>query len=134
MYNLNNFEYLVGDKNINDKPMQPYNETICNFLGDLSNELNSSTSSKNYADIKTFAFWCRKKNIYNLKKKFLSNETRLGLGLIFHITPSNIPTNFVYSLIFGLITGNANIVKVPSQKFEQVKIICKAIRKILKNK
>ena len=134
MTNINNFEYLVGNRNISNKPMQPYNEIICNFLGDLSDELNSTTPSKNYADIKTLAFWCRKKNIYNLKKKFLSNETRLGLGLIFHITPSNIPTNFAYSLIFGLITGNANIVKVPSQKFEQVEIICKAISKILKSK
>ena len=134
MYNSNNFEYLVGDKNISKKPTQPYNEIICSFLGDLSDELNLSTSSKSYADIKTLAFWCRKKNIYSLKKNFLSNETRLGLGLIFHITPSNIPTNFAYSLIFGLITGNSNIVKVPSQKFEQVQIICKAINKILKNK
>ena len=74
------------------------------------------------------------KTFQNLKKKFLSNEIRLDLGLIFHITPSNIPTNFAYSLIFGLITGNSNIVKVPSQKFEQVQIICKAINKILKNK
>ena len=115
MDNLNNFEYLVGDKNISKKPTQPYNDIVCNFLGDLSDELNFITISKNYADIKTFAFWCRKKNIYNLKNFFLSNETRLGLGLIFHITPSNIPTNFAYSLIFGLVTGNANIVKVPSQ-------------------
>ena len=69
-----------------------------------------------------------------MKNNFLSNHTRVGLGLIFHITPSNIPTNFAYSLIFGLITGNSNIVKVPSQNFEQVEIICKSINKILKNK
>ena len=35
-----------------------------------------------------------------------------------------------YSLIFGLITGNSNIVKVPSKKFEQIEIICKSINKI----
>ena len=57
-------------------------------------------------------------------KKGLSDEERVGLGLIFHITPSNVPTNFCYSLIFGLLTGNTNIVKVHSQKFEQIKIIC----------
>ena len=134
MNNLNNIEYLVGDQNINKKSTAPFNENICNFLGDLSSELNLLKESKEYPDIKTFAFWCRKQNIINLKKKFSSNETRVGLGLIFHITPSNIPTNFAYSLIFGLITGNANIVKVPSQKFPQVKIICKSINKILKNK
>ena len=35
--------------------------------------------------------------------------------MIFHITPSNIPTNFAYSFIFGLLTGNSNIVKVPTK-------------------
>ena len=56
------------------------------------------------------------------------------MGLIFHITPSNIPTNFAYSLIFGLITGNSNIVKVPSKNFEQVTIICRVINKLLKKR
>ena len=134
MEKLRNFEYLVGNGNISQKPMQPYDELICNFIGELSIELNLSPLSNKYSDIKTLAFWCRKKNIINIKKNFISNETRLGLGLVFHITPSNIPTNFAYSLIFGLITGNSNIVKVPSQKFEQVKIICRAINKVLKKK
>ena len=134
MEKLRNFEYLVGNGNISQKPMQPYDELICNFIGELSIELNLSPLSNKYSDIKTLAFWCRKKNIINIKKNFISNEIRLGLGLVFHITPSNIPTNFAYSLIFGLITGNSNIVKVPSQKFEQVKIICRAINKVLKKK
>ena len=55
------------------------------------------------------------------------------MGLIFHITPSNIPINFAYSLIFGLLTGNSNIVKVPSKNYIQIKIICDKIRKVLKN-
>ena len=114
MEKLRNFEYLVGNGNISQKPMQPYDELICNFIGELSIELNLSPLSNKYSDIKTLAFWCRKKNIINIKKNFISNETRLGLGLVFHITPSNIPTNFAYSLIFGLI--------------------CRAINKILKKK
>ena len=83
--NLNNFKYLVGNKSINKKTTIPYDKTICDFLGDLSKDLNSSAESKKYPDIKALAFWCRKKNIYKLKEKFLSNEARLGLGLIFHI-------------------------------------------------
>tara|TARA_B100000315_G_scaffold208552_1_gene203934 strand:- start:82 stop:1269 length:1188 start_codon:yes stop_codon:yes gene_type:complete len=134
MKNLNGIEYLVGNKNISKRSVLPYDNNICDFLGDLSDELNSNSESKNYPDIKTLAFWCRRQNINNLKKKFLSNETRVGLGLIFHITPSNIPTNFAYSLIFGLITGNSNIIKVPTQNFLQVGIICKSINKLLKKK
>ncbi len=134
MKNLNSIEYLVGGKDISKRSVLPYDNSICDFLGDLSNELNLNSESENYPDIKTLAFWCRRQNINNLKKKFLSNETRVGLGLVYHITPSNVPTNFAYSLIFGLITGNSNIIKVPTQKFEQVKIICKSINKLLKKK
>tara|TARA_B100001123_G_C15230995_1_gene995163 strand:- start:22 stop:1209 length:1188 start_codon:yes stop_codon:yes gene_type:complete len=134
MSGFDKIEYLVGNQNVRKESNPPFNENICNFLGDLSKELNFLPSSKTYPDIKTLAFWCRKQNIINLKKKFSSNEIRVGLGLVFHITPSNIPTNFAYSLIFGLITGNSNIVKVPSQKFPQVKIICDSINKILKKK
>ena len=129
--NLRNIKYLVGNADIVANTSLPYDENICNFLGDLSVELNKDKLIKKYPDVKTFAFWCRKKNIYNLKKQFLSKETRLGLGLIFHITPSIIPTNFAYSLIFGLITGNSNIVKVPSNDFKQIDIICSSINKIL---
>jgi len=81
------------------------------------------------------SFFCRKKNILNLKYKHFTHGTvRFGLGLLFHITPSNIPTNFAYSLIFGLISGNSNIVKVPSKKFEEIIQIIKSLNKILKKK
>ena len=53
---------------------------------------------------------------------------------MFHIAPSNIPTNFAYSLIFGLLSGNSNIVKVPSKNFDQIKIICNIFRRIFKKK
>ena len=124
--------YLVGDNKIFNKSTIPYDNIICEFLSEFSKELMKNKISNKFPDIKTLAFWCREKNIINLKKKFESDKTRVGLGLIFHITPSNIPTNFAYSLIFGLITGNSNIVKVPSRKFEQISIICETLKKILK--
>ncbi len=135
MKNFNNLEYLVGNnKSVIAQSVAPYDQRVCNFLEDLSSELDKNKEIKKYPDIKTLAFWCRKKNILNLKEKFISDESRIGLGLIFHIAPSNIPTNFAYSLIFGLLTGNSNIIKVPSKKFDQVKIICNSINKILKKK
>ena len=131
MNNIEKIKFLVGNKKFQKATIAPYDKTICDFLSNLSDELNSCAETKNYPDIKTLAFYCRKANLESLKKNFLlsSNELRLGLGLIFHITPANIPTNFAYSLIFGLLTGNSNIVKVPSRKFRQVEIICKSINK-----
>ncbi len=134
MYKKNNLKYLVGENKIHNLSLPPFENIICNFLGELSKELNLDKDAKHYPDIKALAFWCRKQKILSYKKTFETREIRLGLGLIFHITPSNIPTNFAYSLIFGLITGNSNIVKVPSRDFHQVTIICRAINKLLKNK
>jgi len=42
-----------------------------------------------------------------------------------------VPVNFAYSLFAGLISGNINIVKVPSKKFNQVDIILHSIREVL---
>ena len=136
MNNMEKVKFLVGNKEIKKISLSPYDKEVLDFLGDLSEDLNLTKDIKNYPDIKTFAFFCRNKNLIKLKKNFLfsSRDIRLGLGLIFHITPSNIPTNFAYSLIFGLLTGNSNIVKVPSRDFKQIDIISKSINKILSKK
>ena len=52
----------------------------------------------------------------------------MSIGLVFHITPSNIPTNFAYSLLFGLLTGNSNIIKVPTKIFPQIEIISSTLK------
>ena len=128
-------EYLVGKKaklNITNEPFSPL---ILNFLNDLSVTLDNNFNNKNYPDLKALSFFCRKNNILSLKNKHHDKEsTRFGLGLLFHITPSNIPTNFAYSLIFGLITGNSNVVKVPLKRFKEIDIICKAFNKILQKR
>ena len=126
--------YLVGDRVISNFSTIPFEKKICNFLEELSKNLFKNKEAGEYPDIITFAFWCRKNNIEKLRNRFISPNLRLGLGLIFHITPSNIPTNFAYSLIFGLINGNSNIVKVPSKKFKQVDLICDALNFVLQKK
>jgi len=51
--------------------------------------------------------------------------------LVFHITPSNVPVNFAFSFVFGLLSGNANIVRAPSRSFPQVDVICEVIKNVL---
>jgi hypothetical protein len=133
--NNSKIEYLVGKKSDLNGILKPFSNEIISFLDDFSRLINSRKSLKIFPDIKALAFFCREKNILNFKKKYYNPERiRFGLGLVFHITPSNIPTNFMYSLIFGLISGNANIVKVPSRKFDEIKIICDEIEYLLKKR
>ena len=131
---MQKINYLLGNQNFNSTSGLIYNDLICDFVNDFSKELFWHPTTKKFPDIKALAFWCRKQNIETFKKKLNNKELRLGLGSIFHITPSNVPTNFAYSLLFGLLNGNSNIVKVPSQKFEQIEIICSCLKKILKKK
>lgn len=128
----NSITYLIGGETISSRPLLPYDPLLCEFLNDLSQELRSNKKASSYPDVVTFAFWCRKANIDKLKADFGNVKTRLGLGMVFHITPSNVPINFAFSFVFGLLSGNANIVRVPSKHFEQIDIICDAFAQLFK--
>jgi len=124
----NKIEFLIGDKKFSSKALEPFDDGVIKFLDELSVFLAASKESLEYTDIRTFAFMCRKKNLEFLKKKFSTSMYRVGVGLLFHITPSNIPTSFAYSMLFGILSGNTNLIKIPSKKFPQIEILCKAIK------
>jgi hypothetical protein len=136
--NFNKVEFLFPkdfdiDTFSQNTTMEPFSEESVEFLNALSKELNKDSRIRDYPDVATFAFFCRKANIIQLKKKY-SNENilRLGRGLVFHIAPSNVPVNFAYSFLCGMLAGNLNIVRVPSKVFEQVGIIYSAIIRLSK--
>ena len=105
-----------------------FSENAVAFLHALSKEL---IGERKYPEVAAFAFFCRKANILEIKKKYAADTSvRLGRGIVFHITPSNVPVNFAYSLLCGILAGNTNIVRVPSKEFEQVKLIVDAIEKL----
>jgi hypothetical protein len=117
------------------RPTETFSDETIEFLNGLSAEINKDPKLRSFPDVATFAFFCRKANLLNLKEKNKKEKlVRLGRGVVFHIAPSNVPVNFAYSLICGLLSGNSNIVKVPSKDFEQVEIICEALQRVNANK
>ena len=92
---------------------EPFNSKVVNFLDDFSNELKKQKKIYNFPDLVYLIFWTNYNKIQELKNKFTNKNISLGRGLIFHICPSNVPTNFIYSFFFGLLSGNSNIVKIP---------------------
>lgn len=131
MIHMKDVKYLIGSDQICDKPMPVYSDIAIDFLDDLSLTIMKNKSNRVYSDIVTLAFWCRKSNILKLKEKCEDANIRLGRGLCFHIAPSNIPINFVFSYIFGVLTGCSNIVRVPSKTYPQINIICNIIKEVL---
>ena len=94
-------------------------------------ELLKNKNSRQYPDVASFAFWCRLSNMKKHKAGFLSFFERVGRGLVIHITPSNVPVNFAFSAAFGLLSGNVNIVRLPTANLRQTEIITGAFLKIL---
>ena len=135
MKEINNIEWLHGSMEaLAERPLVPFAEEVIEGLDALSKALMRDPQSRLYPDVVTFAFFCRRGNLMKLKENSqLSTFTfqlRLGRGLIFHIAPSNVPVNFAYSVVAGLLAGNTNVVRVSQKQFPQVDIIVKHMREI----
>lgn len=110
----------------------PFSEELIQFLNAWSRLILKSPDSRNYPDVVTFAFWIRKANVIELRDRFMREEGCVrGRGVAFHIAPSNVAVNYAYSLVTGLVTGNANIVRIPSKEFPQVTILNRTLQDAL---
>ena len=132
--NLGKIRKIIENKNYNYFIQKPLTNLTIDFLDDFSKELKKQKNIYNYSDLTYLIFWTRKSKIENLKKKINESIFRIGRGIIFHICPSNVPTNFIYSFFFGLMSGNSNIVKMSSAKSIEKNIILACIKNLFKRK
>lgn len=128
MIPMSNVEYILGDDTVSNMPYGVFDDRVCAFLNDFSTAILKSPDARLFPEIATLAFWCRKGNIEKLKNAYSDRDSRMGRGLSFHISPSNVPINFAFSFVFSLLAGNANIVRLPSKQYLQIDVICEQIR------
>lgn len=132
--NNRNIKYLAGTEKIKVQPLASFDADVCEFLDVLSKEILKDINLKTYTDVVAFAFWIRKGNLQKQKESYMARNgsfCRIGKGLAFHIAPSNVPINFAYSFVFGLLAGNSNIVRVSSKNFPQVTLLCRKIQEVM---
>ena len=125
---------IVGNFNFKDGPYDVFDKKIILLLNKISKEVLNSKKCKKYPDLVSLGFWCRASNINTILGNYYFFKNRMGRGTALHITPSNVPMNFAYSMVFGLLSGNNNIIRLPSKNFPQVKILCNILNKLSKNK
>lgn len=106
---------------------------IVSFLAKLSQSILSNKEARQYPDLITFGFFCRKSNIKLETQKISDLQFSVGWGTLLHVTPSNIPINFAYSFVMGLLSGNSNIVRLPSRLYPQIVIFLKLLTDVLSN-
>lgn len=132
--NIPGLSFIVGDEKtlsrmLGARAMVPFSNEAIRFLDALSQVLFKK--GRAYSDVITFAFWCRRGSLLREKKKYEAGEMRLGRGITFHSTPSNVAVNFAFSFATGLLAGNPNIVRLPAKSFVQVDVISEAIKEVL---
>lgn len=116
------------------KPLEPFSDIMMDYLSTLSKAIFKNKVSREYPDLIAFAFFCRKANLLLLKSKHHNNaQSTIGRGFIFHITPSNVPMNFAFSLCAGLLAGNHNLIKLPTKDYNQVNLLIKTINLLSKD-
>lgn len=110
---------------------EPFSPEVVDFCAQLSRKILKDPRARQYPDLVTFGFFCRRANISSLAAHYLDGQVRLGRGTVFHVAPANIPVNYAFSFLFSLLAGNGNIVRLPSREFPQVDLANELIAELL---
>lgn len=94
--------------------IRPFDELVISFFSEFSRRIFQYPDLRSSPDLAALGFWCRRANLLEMSKSWDFSKNVYGVGLVLHIPPSNVPLNFVYSLAIGLLSGNANILRLPS--------------------
>lgn len=125
--------FLAGSSELVDnRPVPIFEAARIEFLADLSKALLAKPQVRNLSDVTAFAYWCRRAQLTRLANRLEKDDrTRMGLGLIFHICPANVPVNWAFSLAFGLLSGNACVVRLPSRPSASADLISQTVVELL---
>ncbi len=131
---MGKIKYIIGNTKQDFKSLRPFDDDVIKFLNELSCCLIKDKESKKNLELFTFSIWCRESNIRSLIKDYNNIEKKRmhGLGIVFHIPPSNVIMNFAYSMVIGLVTGNKNIIRIPSKSIKLAKLISIKIKSLKK--
>ncbi|WP_038178851.1 acyl-CoA reductase [Vibrio rhizosphaerae] len=133
----NNVNFKTIPSNFDDvlnlAPLNIFDDIVLDFFDEISKNVLKSVESRSYPDLASFAFLCRKRHLNKLKNDYSSPHKvkRVGRGISLHFTPSNVPLNFAYSLLAGLLSGNVCLIRMSSRRFEQAEYLTKIVKDIL---
>lgn len=124
---------MVGSRgNISNEPAEIFDSSRVDFLANLSRYLLSDSRTRSMPDVASFAYWCRQANLNRLKDQYTADhQLRMGLGLTFHICPANVPVNFAFSMAFGLLSGNACVLRLPTRESDTASALINAISMLI---
>ena len=120
-FNKNEVDILSGYKSIKILSSKVYSKLSIEFLNELSKIILKNKNSKKFSELISYGFWCRKSNIIKMSESIhnkISCRKRIGIPL----TSYKCSNKFFIFIFFGLLNGNSNIIKLPSNKYDSLNI------------
>lgn len=103
---------LVGELEQEPSNLFAFEQSLIDTVAEFSDFILKHRPS---AEIVALAFWCRRSNIKNLAIHY-GEQLRLRQNRVFHITPANVDTVFLYTVLLSFLVGNINIVRLSSRR------------------
>lgn len=135
---IENILYIMGsDETLasiwQEKPLPVFSEEAVSFLAELSRCIRQREETKQYPDLWSFAFWCRRQNLLNMKEPCTGpgSGLRLGRGVSLHFVPSNIPLMFAYSMAAAILAGNSVVMRLPSRSSAQEQLLVECLKMVM---
>ena len=83
------------------------------------------------------AYWLRAANLASLRlqwqKRTPEGSVQVPAGLVFHITPTNVDTMFVYSWAISFLAGNTNVVRLSAESGELLTSLVRLIDETMRS-
>lgn len=95
--------------------MRPFAPTLMEFVTALSHALLNTEGTRDYPALIALGYWFRPAQLKQMQRTFAAQYSEHAVrprGLVFHITPANVDTIFVYSWLLSCLVGNTNILRL----------------------
>ena len=131
----NQFKLILGSNPfdvLSEKPKNIFSNEILEFLSEVSKEgFKIYKKREALKEFVGFFFWARKANIHSLRNNYVKQDYRFGRGGSFHIAPSNVPANALFSLAFGLLSGSPTVIRISNNTLKNLEFVFEIINLII---
>ena len=118
-----------------ERPAAPFDPQNMAFCVGLSRELLGSRDARAHPQLVALGYWLRAASIERARAAYFDNEDAHTIlvprGRVFHVTPANIDTMFVYSWILALLVGNANVVRLSAHVTEGARRLLESVSRVI---
>ncbi|MBU2097515.1 MAG: acyl-CoA reductase [Gammaproteobacteria bacterium] len=94
----------------------------------LSERLLADPACRELPDLLALGFWFRRQKISALRQKYQAMPYQLKpLGLVYHNTPANVDSLFMYPALLSLLCGNCNLIRLSSRAGQSAAVLLKHV-------